>query len=435
MNIVMFTNTFTPHVGGVAHSVAWLTEDLRRLGHRVLVVAPEYGITRNDEPDVLRVPAVQHFAGSDFSLPLPLARLLDDTLDAFQPDIVHSHHPFLLGTLALRVAAKFDRPVVYTYHTRYECYCHHVAPDAQAIQRLVLSLSFGYCDLCDAVIAPSASIARHLTDHGVKTPLSLIPTGVDLAFFAGGDGAKARASAGIPAYAFVVGHVGRLAAEKNLEFLAASVLLFLRSHEEAHFLVAGEGEMLTAIRNRFDAEGLADRVHLMGSVEGTALADTYAAMDLFAFSSKSETQGLVLAETMAAGTPVVALDAPGATEIVRDGENGRLVPQDSSPEAFARALEWVRTRQGEERAVLRQAALETAAPFSREHAATRIVDLYLSAIAGHPAPKEPDASRWQTAARRLDREWQIMSNMFHAIGDAVLAPDADRPGPRGSQNG
>ncbi|WP_147182405.1 glycosyltransferase, partial [Ciceribacter naphthalenivorans] len=233
MNIVMFTNTFTPHVGGVAHSVAWLAEDLRRLGHRVLVVAPEYGVARNDEPDILRVPAVRHFAGSDFSLPLPLARLFDDALDCFRPDIVHSHHPFLLGTLALRVAAELDRPVVYTYHTRYECYCHHVAPDARAIQRLVLSLSFGYCDLCDAVVAPSASIARHLTDHGVRTPVSQIPTGVDLAFFASGDGGRARTAAGIPADAFVVGHVGRLAAEKNLEFLAEAVLPFLRSHEAA----------------------------------------------------------------------------------------------------------------------------------------------------------------------------------------------------------
>src|SRR5690606_14793396 len=119
MNIVMFTNTYRPHVGGVANSVAWLTDNLRSAGHRVLVVAAEFPGCAPEEFGVLRIPAVQNFRGSDFSVPIPLTRSLRETLADFAPDLVHSHHPFLLGDTALRVAATFDLPVVYACHTRY----------------------------------------------------------------------------------------------------------------------------------------------------------------------------------------------------------------------------------------------------------------------------------------------------------------------------
>lgn len=417
----MFTNTFVPHVGGVAHSVSWLARDLRRNGHRVLVVAPEYAGTPEGEEDVLRIPALQNFAGSEFSVPVPFARSVNDAIEAFAPDIVHSHHPFLLGDMALRVAATLDVPVVYTYHTRYELYGHYVAQDAPALRRLILSLSTGYCELCDAVIAPSQSIARHLSANGVGTPVSVIPTGIDLSFFASGEGARARSEAGIPDDAFVVGHVGRLALEKNLDYLSEAVVRFLGSSKNPHFLVAGHGEMAPAIRSRFASAGLADRLHLAGTVTGRRLADIYAAMDVFAFSSLSETQGLVLAEAMAAGVPVVALDAAGAREILSDRKNGRLLVSEAPATEFAAALGWVESLQ--DRSRLRAEARRSAAPFSREETTRETVGLYASLVAAHRGRKPVDDSRWKAAARRVGEEWRIFRNMAHAVGDAVLAPD------------
>ena len=110
MNILMVTNTFTPHVGGVAKSVAAFTETYRQLGHRVLVIAPEFENMPENETDVIRVPAIQNFNGSDFSMRLPIPGYVFASLDEFRPDIVHSHHPFLLGDTALLVAASFDVP-------------------------------------------------------------------------------------------------------------------------------------------------------------------------------------------------------------------------------------------------------------------------------------------------------------------------------------
>ena len=106
MNIVMMTNTFTPHTGGVARSVSWFSDALRRLGHRVMVVAPDLGgLQDSDDPHVIRLPSIQKFNGSDFAVRLPIPGLLGSALDAFQPDIVHTHHPFLIGDTALRTAA------------------------------------------------------------------------------------------------------------------------------------------------------------------------------------------------------------------------------------------------------------------------------------------------------------------------------------------
>src|SRR3990172_3888517 len=126
MNIVMFTNTYTPHVGGVARSVEAFSGAYRRRGHRVLVVAPEFADQPQHEEDVVRIPAIQNFNGSDFSVVLPVPGSLDDVLDAFKPDIVHAHHPFLLGNTAVRVARFRELPLVFTHHTLYEQYTHYV---------------------------------------------------------------------------------------------------------------------------------------------------------------------------------------------------------------------------------------------------------------------------------------------------------------------
>ncbi len=423
MKIAIFTNTYTPHIGGVARSVSGLVEELRATGHAVLVVAPEFAGRPEDEAGVIRVPAIQRFAGSDFSAPVPITLALVRALDAFDPDIVHTHHPFLLGDTALRISASRNLPVVFTYHTRYELYGHYVAQDAPALQRLVLSLALGYCELCDSIIAPSESMEVFLKEHRVAAPITVIPTGIEASRFDHGDGKRIRADLGIAADAFVVGHVGRLAQEKNLGYLADAVGLFLRDRGQSRFVVAGGGDMQGPMREAFARSGLTGRAHLLGPVEGERLSDVYAAMDVFAFSSRSETQGLVLAEAMTAGVPVVALDAPGAREVVVDGENGRLLPADASAGRFAEALEWVAGRPAAERASLGQTARKTAAAYSRPETVRRVLSLYESLLEGHLKAKSLDDSPWAAARRALAREWDILRNIANAVGDAAAGDE------------
>lgn len=423
MKILMFTNTFTPHVGGVARSVSELAAGLRRAGDEVLVVAPVFDNMPEQEAGVLRMPAVQNFAGSDFSVPLPLSRSLAGEVEDFGPDIIHSHHPFLLGDSALRAASMLDVPVVFTHHTRYELYGHYVAQDSDLLKRLALSLSLGYCDLCDGVIAPSQSIADFLKDHDVRTNIAVVPTGVDVTCFAGGVGTRGRAALSIPADVFLVGHVGRLAPEKNLDFLNAALLMFLQENIHAHVLIVGDGPSHATMEQALKREEFSDRVHFAGVLKGEALADAYAAMDVFAFSSLSETQGLVLVEAMTAGCPVVALNAPGVREVVVDRVNGRLLSADADATRFAAALGEIASATEKRRQTLRRAARKTAAAYALDVTVAR-TRAYYQRIIGERRRRSGEAGGlWARVRRLLGREMEIAGNFAHAAADAILPDD------------
>ncbi|MDR9433648.1 MAG: glycosyltransferase [Spiribacter sp.] len=434
MNIVMMTNTYTPHVGGVAHSVTAFTEAFRDRGHRVLVVAPVFPEMPADEPDVVRIPALQNFNGSDFSVVLPVPGKLDEALDAFNPDIIHAHHPFLIGSTALRVAAERQCPLLFTQHTLYEAYTHYVPGDSPALKRFVIELSTSYGNSCDQVIAPSESIADLLHERGVNAPVAVLPTGIDQQAFGRGNGARFRAEHGIPKTARVIGHVGRLAEEKNLHYLSNAIQAALRAEPTAHCLMLGDGTESAAIDQSFAEAGLSARLHRPGTLGLPSLADAYAAMDVFAFASLTETQGMVLAEAMTAGVPVIALDAPGAREVVKDGFNGRLLTANASPTAFAKALtEWLGwadssgdKQRNKPPAIVVEAMADTAARYSMDASAERALAMYSRRLAaGTLSAESRDDARaaWQGSLRRVQAEWVVIRGMARAAGKALTGDD------------
>jgi len=153
-----------------------------------------------------------------------------------------------------------------------------------------------------------------------------------------------------------------------IEPLAIGVHAVLNTRVEGPVMVVGSGPSADEMESLCRRRNVADRVHLVGVKKGQELVDSYHAMDVFAFASTSETQGMVLTEAMAAGVPVVAIDAPGAREVVRDGVNGRLLPSQNA-RSFTQALEWFAAREHPER--LQQAARETAEKFSMGRCAAR----------------------------------------------------------------
>lgn len=426
MNICMFTNTYLPHIGGVARSVSTFAEDYRRLGQKVLVVAPTFDgrpPPQRHEKLVERVPAIQNFNGSDFSVRLPLAASLSDRLDRFQADIVHAHHPFLLGDTALRVAAGKNVPIVFTHHTRYEDYTHYVPFDSPALKEVATHLPTQFANLCDGVIAPSQSIADLIRERGVLVPVAVVPTGIDVAAFRRGDGKKFRARHGIPPRAFVVGHVGRLAPEKNLGYLAEAVGRFLRATREAYFVLVGGGPAEQAVRDSLARQGVADRLIFAGKHTGRGLHAAYRAMDVFAFASFSETQGMVLAEAMAAGVPVVALNAPGVREVVRSRENGVLLPARTRPARFAAALAELHA-QPEFRRAAAAGARRTAGRFGRDRCAQLALDFYAEIRRATRRERlEAAVSAWSAIGRRLELEWELLASRASTIATALLGED------------
>ncbi|MGC9372634.1 MAG: glycosyltransferase [Thermovirgaceae bacterium] len=420
MNICMFTNTYLPHVGGVARSVSSFAEDLRRMGHRVLIVAPTFpnDEAHADENEVLRVPAVQNFNGSDFSVRIPIPMFIDRKIDEFRPEVIHSHHPFLLGDAAFRAASRRNLPLVFTHHTLYEQYTHYVFPNSKVMKRLAIELATLYANLCTRVIAPSGSIAQLISARGVTTPIEVIPTGVDIEFFQSGDGTVFRRAQAISEEAPVIGHLGRLAPEKNLEYLAEAVARALKKMPEAaRFLVVGAGPSEKTIREIFDREGLPDRLVMPGKKTGRELADAYKAMDLFVFSSKSETQGMVLAEAMAAEIPVIALDASGTRDVIKDGKNGRLLPEDTPGPTFAREIADFFRKRGKAESWEKN-AVKTARELSRAAIAEKLAGLYESLPRDVPREERgvegtPDA--WDEFLRTVKTEWKLLTEKRDAL--------------------
>ncbi len=420
----MFTNTYLPHVGGVARSVATFAEDLRSMGHSVLVIAPTFPdlpLKEDERQQVLRVPALQNFNGSDFSVRLPLPFKVNNKLIQFQPDIIHSHHPYLMGDSALRMAIQHALPLVFTHHTLYERYTHYVPFDSKKMKRFVIQLSTQYANMCNTVIAPSASVARLLQQRGVKTPIKEIHTGIDVDFFARGKKDVFRKSKDIQDNALVIGHVGRLAQEKNLSYLSQAVPLYLQKDRQAVFLVVGSGPAQKEMQRIFKDKGVADRLILVGKQSGQNLANAYQAMDLFVFASQTETQGMVLMEAMAAGKPVIALDATGVREVVLDNKNGRLLAVSASAADFALAIEvFVQDKAKQEKWA--QEALHTAKLFSRKKSAQRLQELYKDICEARN--QKPDWSSgelvsWDLVLRSIRAQWRLLSQKTIAAVSAL----------------
>ncbi|MFD1216572.1 glycosyltransferase [Microbulbifer celer] len=421
MNIVMLTNTYLPHVGGVARSVEAFTREYRKRGHKVLIVAPEFSQKIPDERDVVRIPAIQNFNGSDFSVALPLSGELTEQLDFFEPDIVHAHHPFLLGMSALRIARSRELPLIFTHHTLYERYTHYVPADSEALKRFVIELATRYGNLASTVFAPSESVAELLRERGVKSPIAVVPTGVQLENFQDGDGTAVRMQYGIPDSAFVIGHLGRLAEEKNLGFLSHSVLEILQRNPQCHFLIVGDGPSRRAMESLFVEHELERRTHFTGTLQGESLRNAYSAMDLFAFASTSETQGMVLTEAMAAGVPVVALDASGCREVVEDRINGRLVLPHTE-RAMIEALQWAVDLDDNSRSALMREALKTANAYSMESCAAAALDHYQSLVHQHCPVDASLYAQWMRLRNMIGAQWEILEGVTSAASAAFDHP-------------
>ncbi len=420
MRIAMFTNLYLPKVGGVSISVDRFSRAYRQRGHDVLIVAPDFPDQPRNEPDVERVSAIRNFNDTDFSVALPPGPELSRRLTEFAPDLLHAHHPFLLGDCALRAAAHRGLPLVYTHHTMYEHYTHYVPVDSKAMRNFVVELSKRYAQFCHRVIAPSESVADILRQRGVTSPIDVVPTGVDVEQFASGDRQRGRERLGAGEGEFILGHVGRLAEEKNLAFLTRFVARTLQRAEDCRFAVAGSGDMAQPMRRTLEREGVGDSARFVGMLGGQDLPDFYAAMDAFVFASKSETQGMVLAEALAAGTPVVALDAPGAREVVRDGRNGRLVQQEDE-EAFVEALLWLRDRSTDEARTIVENARADAGNFRLEDCVDRALDVYSRALDSGPAAEPFTHSTWETLLRGIQREWELWSSRAASLTNAIEA--------------
>ncbi|MCX7625613.1 MAG: glycosyltransferase family 4 protein [Candidatus Sumerlaeaceae bacterium] len=374
MLIAFFTNNYKPFIGGVPIAVENTAKALRRRGHRVLIFAPDYD-GAEDEEDVFRVLSIKNFNDTPFSLPLPMTVRPAYDLDALSGvDIVHVHHPFLLGMSGLQLARAYDAPVVFTYHTQYEKYIHYLPFPEKMTAELAVRLATRFSNSCDAVIAPSSDIKKVLVERGVEVPIFVIPTGVDLRRFRGGDSTYLQRLIGVSVETPLILTVSRLAKEKNIGFLIEAFSRLCAYERSAHMVLVGDGDYRSQLEKLAIERGIAERTHFVGALSGRNLVSAYKSAKVFVFASQTETQGMVVLEAMANGLPVVAVDAPGVRDFVQHASNGYLV-DDQGVDDFAERIKLLLTTP-QLYETLREQARKTARKWSLAVGARKLETVY-----------------------------------------------------------
>lgn len=395
MRILMISDVYFPRINGVSTSIQTFRRGLHAAGHETVLVAPEYPQLWPADADgeIIRVPSrYLPRDPEDRAMRLGALRKLRAVLVARAFDIVHVQTPFIAHYQGVSLARRCGIPVVETYHTYFEEYLHHYVPVMPRVLTRWLARRFtaSQCNALDAMVVPSRAMQEALTDYGVRTPMEIVPTGMEMERFAGGDGARFRAQLGIGAEQPTLVHVGRIAHEKNLDFLFRMFRCVIRKRSDAVLIVAGEGPALEHCKAYGASLGLAKNLRFVGYLSReSALLDCYKAGDLFVFSSRTETQGLVLLEAMALGVPVVSLAHMGTADIVRPERGARVAPENE--QGFADIVLSLLADPGLRDAMSKEARAY-AATWSAEAMAERLVDFYRGALAAH-ARRNPELSR------------------------------------------
>ncbi|MGC2407162.1 MAG: glycosyltransferase [Candidatus Cybelea sp.] len=368
LRVGFFTEIYRPVVNGVVASVEALADGLRARGHEVYCFAPRMpGYEEADGP-VFRMPSLPLPTRTAYRLTLPLVsrRNLNGIIKRLS--LVHVHSPFVTGWMGLRYARRYGMPLVYTYHTQLEAYAHYIPFEPRATRFAAAQLTRTFANHADAVVVPTPAMAERLRELGVTVRIEVVPSGIDVARFGAGRRDEAlRAAAGAGPNDRLLLYVGRLAKEKNIDLLFRA--LASAGDASLKLVIAGEGPLREELEASARALGVAPQTTFLGIVPRNELPNLYASADAFVMPSTTETQGLVIAEALAAGAYVIAADAPQNRDVL--GGAGLAVPP--TPEAFASAFRDLAARPADGAA---QAAREAAEGFSLDVQIDRILGLY-----------------------------------------------------------
>lgn len=333
LEILMVSDVYFPRINGVSTSIQAFRRELEALGHRVTLVAPEYGRVYDDDGDTFRVPANPVINDPEDRLMVrqklrkQLQRLNDRSFD-----VVHVQTPFIAHYAGTAYARQRGIPCVETYHTFFEEYFHHYVRwlPGKLLRFAVRCFTRSQARAVDLMLVPSTAMQARLHDYGVRTPVQVLPTGIDTNEFCAGSNPAIASRLGMTGSQPKVVHVGRIAFEKNLDFLLDAMHLLRKRVPDFLLVIAGEGPALEHVRKRCADLGLSSNVRLLGNLSRNGELQTlYQQGDVFVFASKTETQGLVLLESMASGLPVVALAEMGTRDILGPGL-GALVAEENS---------------------------------------------------------------------------------------------------------
>jgi glycosyltransferase involved in cell wall biosynthesis len=334
MRVTLVTETYFPQVNGVSRTLGELARCLRDCGDDVQLICPDYG-TGVELEHVYQVPSIVLPFYKELHLPRPPFGRVHRAVTAFRPDIVHIATEATLGWSILRYALRRGLPVVSSFHTNFDQYSRHYR--VGWAKGLIWRYLRWFHNRTRETYVPSRTTIGELGAMGFER-LELWRRGVDSGAFRPDRPGRieVRRALGWSPEDVVITYVSRIAPEKNVDYLADALAIVASRRPDVRILFVGDGPSRAALEAR-----LGPVAHFAGYRQGADLADYYAAADIFAFASKTETLGNVVIEAMSSGLPVVALKAGGVSETVRSGWTGILIGPDEPASRFAAAILWL----------------------------------------------------------------------------------------------
>ena len=385
MRILMISDVYFPRINGVSTSIKTFKNELETLGHEVTLIVPVYTAEQNcdpvSDPSVIRVPSRYLWLDpEDRAMRWGNIFALREQLTHKQYDILHIQTPFIAHYVGVSLAKKLNIPRVETYHTYFEEYLYHYIPflPKSWMKYVARHYTKTQCNDLDAVIVPSTAMQEVLVNYGVATHTEVLPTGIELDKFRDGDGEKFRKAYNIPVDRPTLVFIGRVAFEKNIDFLLNVVDQVRKSIPDVLLLIAGEGPALPHLKKLANTLRLNSNVLFLGYLDrNKELLDCYASGDAFVFASNTETQGLVLLEAMALGVPVVSTAVMGTKDILAP-KKGALVCNETVNEFADNIIRLL--KDPTLRATLSQEALDYVKTWSSLSMAKKLLQFYENVV-------------------------------------------------------
>jgi glycosyltransferase involved in cell wall biosynthesis len=413
LHIAHYTNTYYPVISGVVRSVSTFRRALTDLGHNVFIFAQQSSDYEDQEPFIFRYPSVELPLTSGFPITIPISPFIDKLLPYLKLNVIHSHHPFLLGQTAVRKAAELGLPLVFTFHTRYRDYSHYVSLSQEFIKEAISRWLGEYIQQCHHLVVPSESIQQMVyEDYGITERVSVVPTGIDLAPYQQINRQAARHQHNWGDDMVLIS-VGRLAKEKNWETLLAGVATAIKGRDKIRLVIIGNGDDREDLEIYASDLGIGEQVEFVGHVPFEDIPRYLCAADLFCFASTTETQGLVTMEALAARLPVVAVNASGTRDVIENDHDGFLTLND--PDALGRAIARM-ISDVDLRERFRAAAWQKAQTFETKLQAQKLVAVYEQAIEDYQAGRYVTVDEQKEVFSLMSEEqWSQFTNPDHPI--------------------
>ncbi len=373
LKIGFFTDTYKPQINGVVSSVEIFRAELEKQGHQVYIYCPKIKNEKSGRK-IIRFRSIKFFFQPEYYISLPFSRKAIEYLWQNDLDIVHAHTPFSLGQLGYYYSVIKKVPFIHTYHTLYPEYVKtYIMKGKVLTPQMVKKLSAAFSNRCDLTIAPSEKIKKLLISYGAENKIKVLPTGLDLENFRTIKKNNFRKKYNLNEKDKVLVYVGRLAKEKNIDFLIKVTAELKKFDNNIKLIIIGDGPVIDSLKELAKKLNLQKEVLFTGYFKKDQVIKAYQSSDLFVFASKTDTQGMVILEALACALPVVAVKDLAFTNMVKQGVNGFLV-RENKKEFASKALEILNNKKLYNK--MANNALKIAQDFSIEKITRKLITYY-----------------------------------------------------------